>query len=113
MYHLLLVHVLHSSCHLPNDYRSCLLAEPVPVRREGEEVAVGGELEQEIDVGLIAEAAVEGDQGGVVEEGLDFDLPHLLVYGLLRFLLRLAEQALLADDLQRGQKASLPVPGYP
>jgi hypothetical protein len=76
-------------------------------------VAVGGEFKQKIDVGLIAEAAVEGDEGGVVEKGLKFDLPHMLIYRLLRLLLRIAEQPLLSDDLQRGQKTTLPVPAYP
>jgi hypothetical protein len=107
------VHFLHSACDFPDDDGSGLFGKALPSGGYGVEVAVSGQFEQQVDVGLVAEAGVERNKGGMVEEELQLDLPNLLVDGLVSLLLRLACQPLLADHLQRSQKASQPMSGYP
>lgn len=73
-------------------------------------MAVGGQFEQQVDVALVAEAVVEGDEVGVPEERLDLDLHRQLPDRLLPLLLRCPAHALLVDHLHRPHEPARQVP---
>jgi hypothetical protein len=75
-------------------------------------MSVCGELQQQIYITLIAEAGIKRNECRMIEEGLQLNLAHLLVYGTISFLLGLTCQSLFADNLESSQKASLAMSGY-
>ena len=68
------VEVLDTPTQLVDNGDGLRLGEALALLCELEEVTRGAELEEEVDVVLVAEAAVEGDHVGVLKTVQDFDL---------------------------------------
>lgn len=99
---LALVHVVQRPADLLHDRPSQLQGQPAFAFEEGVELAGGAEFLEEVEALGVGEVAVEFDDVGVVEEGLDFYLPHQLQQ-------QLRVQPAPLDPLQRHQEPALPV----
>jgi hypothetical protein len=104
------VHVVHTLGHLAHHNRCRFLGKRTSVLKKVEQWTVTGELQQQIDVYLVAEEIVELDEVRMVERTLDFDLPGQLLDCLFVFLSRSTEKITFVDDLQRPDEACFPMP---
>ena len=76
------VHVLQAQADL-SDIQGHLRLRDFPFLLDLGDRAVGHVLQDEVDVLLIIEEAVEWSQMPVVQEGLDFDLSHQVLLKLV------------------------------
>ena len=93
MYDVTLVHVVKRFADLLHDDTHKPLVELLPTLEEGEELPRVAELLQQVDVLAVAEEGVQLHNVGVVQEGLDLDLPNELHC-------QLAVHIVLFDSLQ-------------
>lgn len=72
-------------------------------------MSIGCELNKQVNVAFVAETIVNGNDVGMFEEKLDFDLADQLVDRFVGFLLRWASQTILVYHLQCSHETSLQV----
>lgn len=104
------VHLPHALRDLPHQDRGGLLREGPALGGEGEEVTIGGQLDEQVHVALVTEAVIYCDDVGVPQEELDLDLHRQLSDRLIRLLLRRPRKALLVYYLHRSHEPTRLVP---
>jgi hypothetical protein len=98
------MHVLETFADLPDVDCSLALGD-LPLLLHLHEGAVGHGFEDQVDVGFVAEEAVEGGEVAVLQEGLDLDFPQQVLLHL-----HLADLP-LQQLLQHNEETRLPVLG--